>query len=235
MKKILITGTSRGLGRSLTTEFYQNGWLVFALARKPQDAEKLGRDFPERCIPIVADVSEDKCERAIREALEQNGGVLDVLINNAGVPGNYKGPAGESAAEVVNIFEVHTAGVYRCTRAALPFLRKSKNPAIVNISSRFGSVSRTASGEYDGMKISYAYRMAKAAQNMFTATLSRDLLEEGIAVCAVHPGRLKTATGYVDADTEPEFAASKMYDLITGENDLNGKYIDLLSGTLMEW
>src|SRR3954468_7952766 len=113
-------------------------------------------------------------------------------------------------ADVDRLLRVHVDGPIRCTQAALPWLKRSANGAIVNVTSRLGSIARVASGAYDHLRISYAMRISKAAQNMLTACLYRELAADGIAVYAVHPGRLRTWMGSADADVEAGEAAARL-------------------------
>jgi NAD(P)-dependent dehydrogenase (short-subunit alcohol dehydrogenase family) len=107
---------------------------------------------------------------------------------------------------------VHVHGPIVCTQAALPWLRRSPLGTIVNVSSRLGSITRIAAGTYDHLRISYAMRISKAAQNMLTACLHRELAAEGIAIYAVHPCRLRTDMGSADADIDAGAAATRLLE-----------------------
>jgi NAD(P)-dependent dehydrogenase (short-subunit alcohol dehydrogenase family) len=131
------------------------------------------------------------------------------------------------------IFRVHCVGALRCTKAALPWLRRAARPVVVNVSSRFGSIGRTAAGEFRGI---YSYNVAKAALDMLTACLDRELRADGIRVFAVHPGRLRTAVGAADADTDPADAARKLADWVEQvAPDAPCGLHDLVGGGLIEW
>jgi NAD(P)-dependent dehydrogenase (short-subunit alcohol dehydrogenase family) len=117
--------------------------------------------------------------------------------------------------------------------AALPFLRKAPRPAVVNVSSRFGSIALTEQGQFRGL---YAYAVAKSAQNMLSACLRQELGREGIRVFAVHPGRLKTAVAAADADTEPRAAAERLADWVDAAGpDAPCGLHDLMAGGLIPW
>ena len=107
---------------------------------------------------------------------------------------------------------VHVHGPIVCTQAALPWLRRAPLGTIVNVTSRLGSIARVAAGAYDHLTISYAMRLSKAAQNMLTACLHRELMSEGIAIYAVHPGRLRTRMGSADADIDAGEAATRLLE-----------------------
>lgn len=98
---------------------------------------------------------------------------------------------------------------------------------------RLGSLQKMSSGEFLNRNFSYSYRMAKAAQNMFTICLSQELEESRIAVCAIHPGQLLTRGRSTDANTDPATAALNIYEW-TKEVDINstGQYVQPMVGEL---
>ena len=122
------------------------------------------------CRPIVADVATDGVEEAIAAALGEHDQALDLLVNNAGSIRKLRGLAATTAADLEALFRVHCVGPLRCVRAALPWLRRSARATVVDVTSRFGSIGRTAAGEFRGI---YSYQIAKAAQNMLSVCLDR--------------------------------------------------------------
>lgn len=119
--------------------------------------------------------------------------------------------------------EVHCYATLRCAKFCWPLLSRAKDAAIVNITSRLGSISAVASGEYDHLDISYSMRISKAAQNMLSACLHREALRDEISVLAVHPGRMQTKMGNPDADLTAEEAAERFFRWLPGVL-ANGKY-----------
>lgn len=233
MPSILITGAGKGLGRELLTVFHQQGWTVFPLVRRSDQADELRISFPEKCFPLVGDVTSENVPLEINRVLEKNTAALDVLINNAGNIRKLRGLDNTSEKDLEEHFQVHCIGALRCVKAALPFLRRSPKATIVNITSRWGSISRTVSQKGCGI---YAYQIAKCAQNMLTACLDQDLKKEGLRVFAVHPGRLKTEVAPPDADVEPYDAARKLFSWLQtiDRNAICGCH-DLMSSELIEW
>ena len=227
-KSILITGAGKGFGLALAKTFLREGWVVFALVRNHQDASKLKELNPQSCRPIISDVTSETVGIAVEQALKHLG-VLDVLVNNAGIGGRGKSIETTSAAEIESLLNVHCLGALRVTQAAIPYMKS--NGRIINISSRFGSITRVASGELDHIQGSYAYRIAKAAQNMLTQCLSRELGPSGLIICALHPGQLKTDTAAFDADREPQEAAQELIQMV--DRLENGKFYGLFEGELV--
>ena len=231
MASILITGASRGFGRELAEVYRQRGWSVFPLVRRPESAREWAGC--ENCHPICADVGLPTVEKAIAAVLGEHTSAVDVLVNNAGDVKKLRWLPATEPADIEELVRVHCVGAFRATRAALPFLRLAPRPAVVNITSRFGSIARTVAGDFRGI---YSYAIAKSALNMLTACLDRELRAEGIRVYAVHPGRLKTTAAAVDADTEPQIAAEKLAAwLESADRTAECRLHDLQGESVLPW
>jgi NAD(P)-dependent dehydrogenase (short-subunit alcohol dehydrogenase family) len=228
---VLITGVSRGLGRALVASFLRRGCSVLGLVRSRSDAEQLSRIHSQHFDPVVADVTSPQLATALERAISARRGALDVLVNNAGTRGYLTSITQEPEPEVSALFAVHCVGALRATRVALPFLRKSPRGLVVNVTSRFGSIARTAAGDFPGNDNSYSYRVAKAAQNMLTLCLSQELSHDGISVCAVHPGGLRTDSGPPDPELSAEEGAERLAAwIMAADSSVNGGYFELDSG-----
>ncbi|UCC43518.1 MAG: SDR family NAD(P)-dependent oxidoreductase [Candidatus Zixiibacteriota bacterium] len=236
MSTVLITGAGRGFGRELLDVYAERGWVVFPLLRDQKVADDLSQAFPSGCFPIVSDVTSESLEDRIVAALQKHAPALDLLINNAGSIRKARGAMEAPVDDMLSYFNVHCVGALRCTRAALPFLRKAPKPVVVNITSRFGSIGKTAAAGHSSARMVYSYKIAKSAQNMLTACLNRELRGENILVHAVHPGRLLTSAAARDADTDPREAAERLFEWV-GQVDesLACKCYDLMGGGTIEW
>ncbi len=230
MESVLITGVSRGLGRSLTDLFLKNGWKVYGLYRAGKNEPVIRHpDF----VPIKADITKDDCEQEISSVLKEVP--LRLLINNAGIGGKSPKLMNVKTSDLAMLFETHCVGTLRVTRACLPNLLKHADPFVLNINSRMGSVAGQYSGKYDHLERSYEYRIAKAAQNMLSACLHGEFRKQ-ITFLQVHPGRMKTATAQSDAILEPEEAAQRIYQLwISGKMKSGSGIYDAETGELYSW
>jgi NAD(P)-dependent dehydrogenase (short-subunit alcohol dehydrogenase family) len=230
MKTALVTGASRGLGEALVVCLANRGYRVHGLVRTPQSAEALHA----RCaaaMPIIGDVACPEVITAIHEALSRHADGVNLLINNAGSGASIRAMRAGVEEEIAAHVNVHCLGALRVSRAALPFLRRAEPALIVNVSSRFGSTARAAAGLLQGHTLSYAYPIAKAAQNMLTLRMAEELRSSQVRVCAVHPGQVQTASGSPDAITTPTEAAVRLLDwLESAPADLHGCYVDLDTG-----
>jgi len=227
---VLITGGNRGLGFELVNVFLQSGNEVVTIVRSESAKQVVHKHFPE-CIVLIADIT-NYSELIELEYLKNNK--IDILINNAGKGSSGSSVTDTSPYEIEMQTRIHCVGAFNVAKVSYPALTKSNQPMIINISSRLGSMSRNALGEFVGKGFSYGYRIGKAAQNMLTQCLSQELGPNGFKVCALHPGRLLTSSGASDAHMTPYESAQKIYDLLIENKIENGGYYCIESGT-MQW
>ncbi|MEK8018814.1 MAG: short-chain dehydrogenase [Candidatus Parabeggiatoa sp. nov. 3] len=228
-KSVVITGASRGFGYALYNQFISHEWNVIPIVRKGKDAQTLKIIGGKFCFPIIADITENNVLNSINASLKSFK-TIDLLINNAGIGGNSILLNDTSPDEILSLFNVHCLGVLRVSQSVLPLMKRSG--IVINVSSRFGSISKTSKGELDDLSCSYAYRIAKSAQNMLTQCMCREYINSGLKICSIHPGRLKTDIASMDADKTPDEAAKILYKRLF--NFEHGKFYNLF-GEEMEW
>ncbi|HMG49626.1 MAG TPA: SDR family NAD(P)-dependent oxidoreductase [Inquilinus sp.] len=209
-RKIVITGAGAGLGLELTRWYAAQGDTVIGVVRSDAAAAEFTEAAGPDGILVRGDVTDASCAERLRAVLAERAPVLDLLINNAGMSGRGAQLAGINLADVQQSLDVHCLAVLRISQAAIDALLAAERPTIVNVSSRLGSVSRVASGDFDHLGIAYATRISKAAQNMLTACLHREFGPRGLAVYAIHPGRIRTRMASADADLEVPEAAARL-------------------------
>jgi NAD(P)-dependent dehydrogenase (short-subunit alcohol dehydrogenase family) len=205
MTTVLVTGANRGIGLELTRQLLDRGNEVIAVCRNPSpELQALG------CrIEADVDVSSENLG-GLPARLE--GTPIDVLINNAGLL-RRMGLDDLDVDAIREQYEVNAIAPLRLTQALLPNLKAGSKVAMVT--SRMGSVADNTSGGH------YGYRMSKAALNIATMSLRHDLAPEGIAVCVLHPGFVRTnMTGGMGLIDAPEAAAGLLarIDGLTMEN-----------------
>jgi 2-keto-3-deoxy-L-fuconate dehydrogenase len=172
--RALVTGAASGIGLATATLMRNEGAQVAVLDMAPNG--------PEGFVYQRADVTDDAAvSDAVKTAIERLGG-LDILVNNAGI-GAQGGIEDNDDEEWRQVFDVNVFGMVRVTRAALPTLRKSPSPAIVNTS----SIAATA-----GLPSRVLYSATKGAVLSLTQAMAADLIVEGIRVNAVNPGTADT-------------------------------------------
>lgn len=178
--RVIVTGASSGLGAHTVRHLVGLGAFVVAAARREERLAALAAilaDAPGRVVPHVADVTREEDARALVAAAVAAFGGIDVLVNNAG--SEVQGPIDVLADEdFEGMFRANVVSVVRCTRAALPELRKSRG-IVVNLGSTIAS--RPARGRF-------GYVASKGAVEAMSRALALDLGRDGIRVNCVRPG-----------------------------------------------
>jgi 2-keto-3-deoxy-L-fuconate dehydrogenase len=193
----LVTGGGSGIGFATAGLFRDRGARVAVLDLDPTGA-------PDDCLPLAADVTdEDSVGAAVRQLVDELGS-LDILVNNAGI-GAVGDVTANDDAEWHRVLDVNIMGAVRVTRAALPHLRRSAHPCIVNTSSVVAIV---------GVPNRALYSATKGALLALTLAMAADHVGEGIRVNAVAPGTTDTPwvgrlLGAAD-DPAPALAALEM-------------------------
>jgi NAD(P)-dependent dehydrogenase (short-subunit alcohol dehydrogenase family) len=174
-RRILITGASRGLGRTLTLAFVEAGAKeVFAGARKTEDLEQLKAD---RISPIKLDVTDDDDVNATKQL-----GPLDILVNNAGVAG-YGNPVTMSFEDAAQEMAVNYFGALRMARALAPAMIGRGEGMIVNVATAFARINLPLVGTYCA---------SKAALLSLGQALRAYLADKGVHVMTVMPTTIDT-------------------------------------------
>lgn len=234
MKTIVITGASRGFGYEITNTALAYGYTVIAIARSRGFASLFEGKYKNHLHSITGSVGDSNTGVELAKKIDSVDGRLQALVNNAGTPGSGAYFENSKTSDILDEVSVHCAGALQCSQICATRLIKSKG-AIVNITSRLGSMGRTAKGDFKDMNLSYSYRIAKAAQNMLSLCLSDGPKLSGVTVCGLHPGRLKTGCGMQDAPTEATDAAQKFIDWLEAMDHSRHRRCFDLYGKEMEW
>ena len=189
MQSIVVTGVSTGIGWGITKVLIQRGFRVFGSVRKPEDAERLSREFGERFIPLIFDVTDEPAVQAAAEQVREqlNGMTLFGLVNNAGIA--TPGPLIHlPTQDFRHQLEVNLVSVLIVTKAFAPLLGvdrtlRGQPGRIINMS----SVSGLSAAPFVG-----AYATSKHGLEGFSETLRRELILYGIDVIIIGPGPIAT-------------------------------------------
>jgi NAD(P)-dependent dehydrogenase (short-subunit alcohol dehydrogenase family) len=224
----LVTGANRGIGLEVCRQLAIEGFDVILTARDATKGEAAAAELQREGLNVTAytlDVSDAASIETARDRLQDERGVLDVLLNNAGA--NY-----DTWQDVLNVdfdtveetLRINTLGPWRMTLAFLPLLRQSQHPRVVNVSSQAGSLSSQSGG-------TPAYSLSKLALNGVTKQLASRLKGDGILVNSVCPGWVATDMGNQDGRSGgrpiPDGAASVVWAaLLPDDGPTGGFYRD---------
>ncbi len=197
----VVTGANRGIGREIASRLADEGVVVAVAARVLADATEAAAAIGGDAFPVQLDVTDAASVHAAVAAIVTHAGALHIVVNNAG--GHYDDgvPAREvSADDLRDAFEVNTIGPLEVIRAALPHLVASGHGRIVNVSSRSGTFAAT-------WATAPAYGVSKAALDMLTVQLAKDLAGSSVLVNACCPGWVRTRMGGAAAERSVEEGA----------------------------
>ncbi len=202
MKTVVITGISRGIGKALAEKFLSERYFVIGSSTTGHV------DFSHpNLVVVVLDLRQEQSISSCVAEISHLGKKIHCLINNAGVLVDED----ETAVKIDLLrqtLEVNLIGTVAFTEGLIPLMDDKGH--IISLSSSAGSISRT--GHLGAHFAGYypAYKISKAALNMYMRTLALRL-HDGIIVSAVHPGWVKTTMGGEEADITSEESAEDIY------------------------
>lgn len=181
-KAILVTGASTGIGRNMAETLAENGYFVYAGARKQADIDALSAMDNIEGIRLDVTIQED-IDAAVQTVRDAGRGLYG-LVNNAGVA--VIGPLIEVDEEDMQFqMDVNLFGPYRVTKAFAPLIIESKGRITTT-----GSISGILSGLFAG-----PYSMSKHAIEAYTDSLAREMEKFGVHVSVIEPGNYNSAIG----------------------------------------
>lgn len=176
--RVIVTAAAAGIGLEVAKAFLNEGAVVEIC-----DVDEAAIRELNTALPAVKTTLCDVTDRAmvssfVNDAANRMGGV-DILINNAGIAGPTAKVEDVHPEDWDATLNVCLTGQFNCTRVAIPYLRKSKNPSVVNMSSAAGRM---------GFAMRTPYAAAKWGTIGFTKSLAIELGGDGIRVNAILPG-----------------------------------------------
>lgn len=185
MKNALVTGASRGIGKVIALELADLGYDVAIVGRDNASLDGTAAEIEAKgvkAVKIQADLSmAEAYARVVREAAEGLGGI-DILVNCAGL--SLAGSFTEATVEQWDkIFSVNARAPFFISQEALPWLRKSEKPIVINIASVVG---------FKGYANQSVYASSKHALTGFTKVFAKEVQPFGIRVHLISPGGVAT-------------------------------------------
>lgn len=235
-RTVLITGATRGIGRSIALRCARDGAHVVIAGKTAEPHPKLpgtihtvAEEVKEAGgvpLPVQVDVRfEDSVQEMVDKAVERFGGI-DCLVNNAGAI-SLTGTADTPMKRYDLMMQVNVRATFMCTKLCLPHLEKSEVKKVLNLSPPV---------EIDAkwLKNHVAYTISKFGMTMCTIGMAEELRDQGIAITSLWP-RTIIATAAVDmllgdeglkASRTPEIMADAAYEILTTEGlELSGKAV----------
>ena len=226
----LITGANKGIGFETARLLGGRGMTVLAGARdeaRGKEAERVLRDGGADARFVPLDVTDEQSVRQAAAWIDGEYGVLDVLVNNAGIARGDGGglPSETTLGTLRAVYETNVFGVVAVTNALLPLLRRAPAARIVNVSSEVGSIASMT--DPDGPMAEMAsvpYPSSKTALNMVTAMYAKELRDTPIKVNAANPGYCATDLNGRTGFRTPQQGAEVTVHLATlGEDGPTGR------------
>ncbi|MCA0992608.1 SDR family NAD(P)-dependent oxidoreductase [Pseudalkalibacillus hwajinpoensis] len=183
-KRVLITGGSKGIGKSIAKAFYEEGAKVGICGRNREDLEMAKDEIGPNLALFEADVTDERKRVQLLDSFIMEFGSIDILINNAG------GSNGGAIMET-NLSEFHKAmdlnfySAVHLSQLSAEKMKELGEGVIVNISSIFG---RESGGKP-------TYNNSKAAMISFTKAMGDELIQDGVRVNGVAPGAILHPSG----------------------------------------
>jgi NAD(P)-dependent dehydrogenase (short-subunit alcohol dehydrogenase family) len=197
-KAVLITGCSSGIGAATAAHLADQGWKVYATARRPETLMDL-RD--RGCETLALDVTDESSMRAAVDAVTEAEGAVGVLVNNAGY--SQSGALETLPMEQVRRqFETNVFGLLRMCQLALPGMRAQRWGKIVNVGSMGGRLTFPGGG---------VYHATKYALEALSDVMRFEVRGFGVDVILIEPGLIVTNFGEVAAGSVSDTGADAAY------------------------
>ncbi len=183
----VVTGASSGIGKQFSADLIDRGATVFGLARSLDKMEAIRDELGDAFHPVTCDVRDEDAVTSAFETVVDAAGRIDILINNAGL-GKF-GPVETFDTDTWDtLMETNVRGVFLCTKAAVPTMQAQNEDSgfgghIINIASIAGLLGNPNISAYNATKFSV---------RGFSASIMKELRDDGIKVTCVYPGSIET-------------------------------------------
>ena len=183
-KVCIITGAGSGIGRASAVAFARHGGTVVVADLDLSSAQKTVAEIAEggEAVAEVVDVTDERQTAELAARVVKRHGRIDVLFNNAGIPG--VGDITETEPDLFDrVMRVNVRGVYLMSRAVVPYMIERKSGSIINMSSGIAEI---------GLARRVSYAASKGAVYAMTKSMQVDLAPHGVRVNALLPGTILT-------------------------------------------
>jgi 3-oxoacyl-[acyl-carrier protein] reductase len=184
-KVAIITGSARGIGKSIANKLAQNGATVVICDLKMDDVQPTVDEFNSagmNAIGLAVNVTDMKSVEVLFDEVMSKLGKIDILVNNAGITRDAL-IVRMNEADWDSVLTVNLKGTFNCTKCAAKIMMKQRSGKIVNIASIMGIIGNVGQANYSA---------SKAGVIALTKTTARELGRRGVNVNAVAPGFIAT-------------------------------------------
>lgn len=203
-KVTIVTGSGQGIGKAIAVALARNGAKVVVLADVSDLISTVSKEIEalgSKALPVKCDVSNRESVENMTKTVLDNYGTIHILVNNAGIY-SLKPFAEMTEKEWDHVFNVNMKGIFNCTHAVLPTMRRQRYGRIINISSIAGAVI--------GYTNLVHYSATKAGIIGFTKSLALEVAKDRICVNSVAPGAIETPTAQAATEAMPKELADQM-------------------------
>lgn len=192
-KSVVVTGGARGIGAAIARAFHAQGAVVVIADLLADEGRRLAQELGDRAVFVPLDVTDEAQWRKVLEAAERATGRVSVLVNNAGVVafGTIEEQDPKSFQQVL---DVNLYGPWLGMHVLAPSLRTDGQAVVINVSSTAGLIGYANLGSYVA---------SKWGLRGLTKTAALEFAADGIRVCSIHPGPIRTpmTAGFDDTMT----------------------------------
>jgi len=206
---VVITGSSRGIGKAIAKEFAKNNYSLLLNARDENELKEAVQEIrnevndPNQISYLAGDISDEKiCISLMEEAIKRFGRI-NVLINNAGISGPSERTNKISSVDWDYVIGVNLRGAFLCTREALKYMLNSQNNTIngnlnsnnknYDHDSNFSIINISSVHESIPQPYSAPYAASKGGMEMLTKNIALEVADKGIRINGIAPGAIDTA------------------------------------------
>ncbi len=195
-KVAMVTGGAQGIGRAICVRLAEHGAAVAVVdIGDGQATAELARQAGGVAEPWRCNVTDEDQVAATVAAIAERFGGLDVLVNNAAIPGTQSQTHEATQQEFDAVFDVNVRGVFLCTKHAVPHMLERRGGSVVHISSISGLI---------GNADLPLYHATKGAVRLMAKTDAVVYARRGIRVNSIHPGSVRTPLSEQAAQAHPD-------------------------------
>jgi len=201
---VVITGSSRGIGKAIAKEFAKNNYSILLNARDEKELLETVQEIkneisdPSQVAYLTGDILEEKiCISLIEEAINKFGRI-NVLVNNAGISGPSQRTNNITSKDWDYVMGVNLRGTFLCTREALKYMTSNSsnsnniNHINGNNKNNFSIINISSVHESIPMPYSAPYSASKGGMEMLTKNIALEVAEKGIRINGIAPGAINT-------------------------------------------